>query len=114
MKCNHIEGCLVTVKDIQISEKMFVLDVHALTVKTVHRAPLTVIINEMAVPRETLELHKDAVLGINFEFVNGLCFFMTVSSKITCVTMEHTEDKNIDNSNGWFEGHNSTVQCMQF
>ena len=52
-------------------------------------------VNTIEVPQDVLELHKNVVLGIDFFFVNGLVFFITVSSKIKFITVEYVTDRKI-------------------
>ena len=59
------------------------------------KAPDQVKVNTIAVPQEVLELHKNIVLGIDFFFVNGMVFFITVSSKIKFITVEYVTDRKI-------------------
>ena len=78
IESHHIKDCPVTVEDTEISEKMFGPDIHALKGKTVHKTPFAVTINAIEMPKETLNLHKDAALGIDFMCANGLCLFVVV------------------------------------
>ena len=48
-------------------------------------------IDMVAVPKEIHSLHNNIVLGIDYMFVNGLAFFITVSSKIKFGTVEYVQ-----------------------
>ena len=43
----------------------------------------------VAIPPELLEIHKKVILGIDYMFVNGLAFFVTISCKIKNNTIEY-------------------------
>ena len=88
IKYRYIDDCPITITDIEIAEDIFGKDIHALKGKTVRKAPVRVEINMIAMPEKILKLHQNITMGIDFMFVNGIPFFIMVSSKIKFITVE--------------------------
>ena len=61
---NIFKNCPVTVADVDVAERIFGPDLGTLKGKSTRRAPLPVVDDNVAIPPEILEEHKDLVLCI--------------------------------------------------
>ena len=84
----YIDDCPIKIADIEVAEDIFGKDIHVLKGKTLRKAPVHVEINTIAMPEKLLKLHQNVTMGIDFMFVNGIPFFITVSSKIKFIMVE--------------------------
>ena len=88
IKYNYIKDCPTTIEDIVIAEDIFGKDIYALKGKTVRKTPYRVEMDTIEIPQEILKLHNNVILGIDYMFVNGIAFFVTIASKIKFGTVE--------------------------
>ena len=92
----YIDDCPVTVEDIKIAEDIFGPDIHRLKGATTRKRPYRVTEDYIEIPPELFEVHKNVTVGIDFFYVNGELFFVTVSRNIKFCTVENVNSTNIE------------------
>ena len=95
MKHNFAHDCPVTVKDIETAEDIFGNDVHALKGETARQAPFAVTSDCVEVPQEISQPHNDITIGMDFVFINGIVFHVTVSSETAFCTIEDVDNESM-------------------
>ena len=81
IKMNHIHNCPIAVNNINAAEDIFGKCIFALKGKMTGCSPFAVTIDTTEIPPEIVKLHNNIFLGIDIFCVNGMTFFITVSSK---------------------------------
>ena len=79
---NIFKNCPVTVADVDVAERIFGPDLGTLKGKSTRRAPLPVVDDNVAIPPEILEEHKDLVLCMDLMYINGMPLFTSIDRSI--------------------------------
>ena len=69
--------------NIIITEDIFGPGIYALKNKMVHTAPHRVTVDYIVIPKKLLRLYQKVLIGIDYMFINGLTFFITVFFSIS-------------------------------
>ena len=96
VKCNLIKNCPITVKDINICEKVCDKSIAALKGKTVHTTPLEVKTNAILVPKRLPRLHQEITLEGHAHFINHQTFVTTTLQKTHLETVDPLIDQKSD------------------
>jgi hypothetical protein len=83
-----IANCPVTVRNIQNAHRNFCPDLANLRGKTTRTNPKHVRADYVKIPRDFIELHKYVTIVAEVMFVNGLPFLVTLSRRISLVTIK--------------------------
>jgi hypothetical protein len=84
-----ILNCPVTIRDVEVSHKVYGKSVAALKGKTVRRSPEPVVTDLIEVPKEILEANRSVSLSGDVFFVNKIPFFATISRGLKFTTVEN-------------------------
>ena len=82
LKMNSIANCPITLDDVDITEKIYGPDVASLKGKTTRRKPAPVVNDQVQIPQELVDKHKDIVLCMDVIFVNQIPFLVTISKNL--------------------------------
>ena len=82
LKANTIRNCPVTVEDVKLAERLFGPDVGTLKGKSKRRKPMPVVVDNIEIPDEIREVHKDVTLCIDIFFVNNAVIFHGIDTTI--------------------------------
>ena len=93
-----IKNCPVTPEDVDIAEKIFGKDVATLKGKSKNPRPLPVIYDNVEIPPEIKEQHRNLKLCLDMMFVNQLPFLTSIDSTIkfrSCVPLNNQKAEEI-------------------
>ena len=90
---NMIQDCPVTVKDVDLAEKIFGPDIGALKGRTVRKKPRVVRQDNIEVPDEIARTGDPLVLAMDPMFVNGMPFLAAIDDRIKFRSTVRLEDK---------------------
>ena len=93
VQTNRIKNCPVTVEDINICEKIFGPDVHALKGKSVRKKPRPVIDDYVEIPKELIRAHQGIVLCADVMWIDGVPSLLTISKNIKLHTIRYIESR---------------------
>ena len=94
VQSNLIRGCPVSTEDAKIAYKIYGKNIAALKGKTTRKKPTPVAAgNLLKVPKETLNLHKEAFMLGDVFFVNGTPFFISLGLKLDFTGISHLADR---------------------
>ena len=82
LKSNQIRNCPVTTKDVEIAEDIWGPDLSYLKGKTTRSTPKPVVYDNIDVPKEIYEKHKDIELCMDTIYINGSAFLTTIGYPI--------------------------------
>ena len=88
-----LPNCPVTVEDVRIANKIYGAEIAALKGKTTRGRPIPVQLDNVYVPPELIDLHKDVTLVIDVMFINKLAFFITMSRNLKFITVQYVRDR---------------------
>jgi hypothetical protein len=86
---NQIKDCPVTIRDIDVSMKIWGKNIAALKGKTTQSKMHPVARDYVKVPKDLLKLHKEVFLTTDIFFVNKIHFLLTLSRKICFTAVNH-------------------------
>jgi hypothetical protein len=95
IQSKQIKDCPVTVKDIDVAQKIWGKNIAALKGKTTRSKSITVARDYVKVPMELMKLHKEVFLKTDIFFVNKIPFFLTLSQKICFTAVNHLADRTV-------------------
>jgi hypothetical protein len=95
IRSNQIKECPVTIKDIDVSLKIWGKNIAALKGKTTRSKMNPVARDYVKVPKELLKLHKDVFMTTDIFFVNNIPLFLTLSRKTTFTAVNHLADRTV-------------------
>jgi hypothetical protein len=91
----HISNCPIQVDDLDRATHIHSKDVGLLKGKTTRKTPLPVIESIVPVPKDMLNLHKDAFLTVDLFFVNKIVFLVTYGRRICLTTVKWLDTRKI-------------------
>jgi hypothetical protein len=94
VRSNLIQNCPVTPNDINTADKIFGPNIASLKGETIRNTQEPVLMEYVDIPKEILDLNKDAKLTGDVMFVDGLGFLTTASRKIKFTTSEYVPKRN--------------------
>ena len=95
LKMNSIANCPITLDDVDIAEQIYGPDVASLKGKTTRRKPAPVVHDQVTIPKELVEKHKNVILCLDALFVNKIPFLTTISKNIKYRTAHFLKSRTI-------------------
>jgi hypothetical protein len=82
LRQSNIQNCPVTKADISTAERIFGPDIGTLKGKSTRNVPVAVKTDEIDIPQELKDMHKDLTLCIDIMFVNGMPMLTSIDRSI--------------------------------
>ena len=82
LRMNAIGNCPVTVEDVNIAEQIFGPDIGSLKGKSTRPNTTPATNNNIQIPKEIMEKHKEVELCIDIMYVNGIAFLTSIDKTI--------------------------------
>ena len=89
IRSNHIKDCPVTVKDVDVTLKIWFNNIVALKGNTTWSKPKTVARDSVKIPVDLLRPHKEVFLMVDIFFGNKIPLFLTLIRKICFSAVNH-------------------------
>ncbi len=97
VRSNMITNCTVTESAIKNAHIIFGPDLAGVRGGTVRRAPESVRVDHIQIPRVILYRHRIVTLTMDCMFINGVPFLVSTSRGLNLITAEHTPSQTMKN-----------------
>ena len=88
IKINAINNCPVTMKDINICEKIFYPYIYTLRGKLLFTKPKAALNDYIDIPKELKNTHQNIELCANIMYISGQMFFVAIYKRIKFITIQ--------------------------
>ena len=91
---NGIKNCPITIEDINISEKIYGLNVYSIKGKSTRSNPTPKVDDRIEIPPELKIAHQKVALCVDTMYVQGVMFLITISKNIHLIMVTHVHTQS--------------------
>jgi hypothetical protein len=92
VKYKLLDNCTITEQDVINANTIYGPDIASLIGKTTQTKPITVISDYITIPKKLIKQHKLVKISADIMYVQGLMFFVSISTHIKFTTVEYIDN----------------------